>query len=647
MPPKLTYMLPRSLALLSSIQSPRDLRAMTLEELRQVCTEIRSFLVEAVSKTGGHLGSNLGAVEITVAAHRVFDSPRDPIIFDTGHQSYVHKILTGRQSEFCRLRQRRGLSGYPSRAESAHDWVSNSHASTSLSYADGIAKAFRQNKSAQTVLVVIGDGALTGGMAWEALNNIGSQGLPIVILVNDNGRSYDPTIGGIANHLADLREPGVARDDGPVDSFRSPDSTNSAHLSRDDGLGCDSGDETSATCDRGNIFTSLKLKYIGPIDGHDLAAVERALRWARACRHPVVVHCVTRKGFGYGPAESDEIDRLHVIEAIDSRAGRSLKQGRSETWTDVFSNELVRLGHDHIRVVAITAAMARATGLLKFAEAYPDRFFDVGIAEQHAVTSAAGMAMAGLHPVIGLYSTFLNRAFDQLLMDVGLHKCGVTFALDRAGVTGPDGASHHGMWDMSLLQLVPGLRLGAPRDATRLRAQLAEALEIDDGPSVIRYPKGPVISDIEPVGQVGGVDVLFQNRTSTVLLVAYGQMVSVGLGAGHLLAMRGIASTVIDPIWALPINRTLIDLAASSQLVVTVEDGGVVGGCGSRLSQELSAAGVATPVFPCGLAQSFLDQGTRAELLSEQGLGPEQIARAVEGRLSSMRWYRGGWRITK
>jgi 1-deoxy-D-xylulose-5-phosphate synthase len=617
-------------ALLRSVSGPQDLRGLGPEQLTELSRQIREFLVTHVSQTGGHLGPNLGVVELTIAMHRVFESPRDPIIFDTGHQSYVHKILTGRQDRFATLRQRHGLSGYPSPDESEHDWVGNSHASTALSYADGLAKALRQQGRPGTVVAFVGDGSLTGGMAWEALNNIAtSDDLPLVIIVNDNGRSYTPTVGGLANHLSALRtnpryeqilevvKRTVSR--APLLGSTAYDIMHGIKIGLKDVLAPQ------------GLFADLGLKYLGPIDGHDIAAVERALHQARQFGGPVLVHCLTRKGNGFKAAEDNEVDRFHTIGKIDAMTGMAIGGVADQTMTDVFSEELLRLGSTDERVVAITAAMLYPTGLHRFAHAFPERCFDVGIAEQHAVTSAAGLAMGGLHPVVAVYATFLNRAFDQLLLDIALHRCGVTFVLDRAGVTGPDGPSHHGMWDMSIAQLVPGLHLAAPRDGTRLRAALARALTIDDAPSLLRFSKDKVPPDVLAVDEIDGMDVLLRTEQPRVLVVAFGPLAVTGVAVGERLADQGIGVTVVDPVWALPVNPTLVRLADEHQLVVTIEDNGVVGGCGARLAQELRLAEVDTPLREFGIPQQFLEHGSRAELLAAIGLNPQEIARyAVE-----------------
>jgi 1-deoxy-D-xylulose-5-phosphate synthase len=619
--------------LLDTIDGPADLRELSDDQLSQLCAEIRTFLIEQVCQTGGHLGPNLGVVELTVALHRVFDSPGDPIIFDTGHQSYVHKILTGRRERFDTLRQRHGIAGYPSRSESEHDWVENSHASTALSYTYGMATAFRRQGKRGTVVAVVGDGALTGGMAWEALNNIAAaDDLPLVVLVNDNGRSYTPTVGGLARHLSGLRTNPRYEQVLELVKRNVTRAPMVGHVAYDILHGIKAGLKDIIAPQ--SMFSDLGLKYLGPVDGHDVAAVEQALRQAAAFGGPVLVHCLTRKGNGFKAAEDHEEDRFHAVGRIDAKTGAAVDR-RAQTWTDVFADELLRLGTRDPRIIAISAAMVYPTGLHRFAQAFPDRVLDVGIAEQHAVTSAAGMAMAGLHPVVAVYSTFLNRAFDQVLMDVALHGCGVTFALDRAGVTGPDGPSHHGMWDMSLAGLVPGLHLAAPRDGTRLREALATAVRVDDAPTVIRYSKEKVRPDISAVTNVNGVDVLMRTEQPRVLVVGYGEMARTAVEVGQRLGDQGIGATVVDPVWALPVNPELLTLAGHHELVVTIEDNGVVGGCGARLTQQMRAADVETPVREFGIAQEFLEHGTRAELLEELGLSPQQIARfAVEALLA-------------
>jgi 1-deoxy-D-xylulose-5-phosphate synthase len=623
------------LGVLEGIQSPRDLRGLSSDELTVLAAEIRDVLVRTTARTSGHLGPNLGAVELSIAIHRVFDSPRDPVIFDTGHQAYVHKLLTGRRAQFETLRQEGGLSGYPSRAESEHDWVENSHASTALSYADGMAKAFAvRGEHDRTVVAFVGDGALTGGMSWEALNNIAAGNRrPVVILVNDNGRSYAPTVGGLANHLAGLRT--NPRYEQALDLVkRSLGHTPLVGEPLYDALhGIKKGLKDILSPQ--GMFEDLGIKYVGPVDGHDREAVEQALHRAKRFRGPVIVHCITQKGFGYDAAVNDKVDHWHQVKAFDPETGAAV--GIAErTWTDVFSDTLVAAGRRRPDVVAITAAMLRPTGLGEFAAAYPDRCFDVGIAEQHAATSAAGMAMAGLHPVVAVYATFLNRAFDQVLMDCSLHRCGVTFVLDRAGVTGDDGASHNGMWDMSILQVIPGLRLAAPRDATRLAELLGEALDVADAPTVVRFPKGPIGADLPAIDRAGGCDVLVRSAERDVLLVAVGAMARAGVEAAERLAAQGVGVTVVDPRWVKPVDGALVTLARDHRLVVTVEDNGRVGGVGSAIAQALRDAGVTTPVRDYGIPQRFLEHAKRPKILSDVGLTGQSLAREIAGIVAAL-----------
>lgn len=616
------------MTLLETIHSPADLRCLAPDQLVVLAREIRGFLVDQVCRTGGHLGPNLGAVELTLALHRVFDSPRDTILWDTGHQTYVHKIVTGRAASFPTLRQAGGISGYPSRAESVHDLVENSHASTALSYADGLAKAYAlRGQTSRAVVAVVGDGALTGGMCWEALNNIAAaKDRPVVIVVNDNERSYAPTIGGLANHLAALR---TAR------GYESFLDWGRRVLGRTPVVGRPLFD-TLHGLKKGlkdiiapqGMFEDLGLKYVGPVDGHDVGAVESALRRARGFGGPVIVHCITRKGLGYPPAEADETDHFHGIGVLDPDTGRPVTAAGT-SWTSVFAEEMVRIGAARPDVVGITAAMPESVGLHRFAHAYPERAFDVGIAEQHAVTSAAGLALGGCHPVVAVYATFLNRAFDQVLMDVALHRLPVTFVLDRAGVTGPDGASHHGMWDLSILQVVPGLRVAAPRDAGQLRSQLQEAVDTADGPTVLRLPKATVGPDIPALDTVGGTDVLARSGDADVLLVCVGVLATTGLQVAERLGRQGIGVTVVDPRWVKPVDPAVGELAARHRLVATVEDGVRVGGVGAAIAQALSDAGVPTPVRTFGLPQRFLPHGSRAEILDQAGLSAQEISRAI------------------
>ncbi len=619
---------------LEAINDPGDLQSLDDAALEQLAAEIREFLVDKVSRTGGHLGPNLGVVELTLALHRVFDSPRDAILWDTGHQAYVHKIVTGRRAGFDTLRQQGGLSGYPSRAESEHDWIENSHASTALAYADGLAKAWeaRGMLSGRHVVAVIGDGALTGGMAWEALNNIAGSDRPMVIVVNDNERSYDPTVGGLANHLATLRTTkGYERflEWGRRVLDRTPVVGRPAFETLH-GLKKGVKDVVAPQ----GMFEDLGLKYLGPVPGHDRVAVEQALRRAKRYPGPVLVHVLTQKGRGYPPAEQDEADRFHGVGVIDPATGRPT--GKAATsWTSVFSEEMCDIAAQRPDVVAITAAMLGPTGLASMKQTYPERVFDVGIAEQHAVTSAVGMAMGGLHPVVAVYATFLNRAFDQVLMDAALHKAGVTIVLDRAGVTGDDGASHNGMWDMSILQVVPGLRLAAPRDGAALRQSLREAVAVGDAPTVVRFPKGALPADIPAVRSVGGVDVLAEHGTSGVLIVAVGSMAGIGVDVAQRLSAQDIGVTVVDPRWVKPVPAEIVALAREHRLVVTIEDNGVVGGVGSAIAGALSAAGCSVPVRSLGIPQRFLDHASRAQTLNEIGLTAQQIGHQVIGWMTA------------
>ncbi|MBK0373744.1 1-deoxy-D-xylulose-5-phosphate synthase [Streptomyces sp. RB110-1] len=622
--------------LLTRIKGPRDLDRLSLGELDRLAEEIRTFLVDAVSKTGGHLGPNLGVVELTIALHRVFESPRDKVLWDTGHQAYVHKLLTGRQ-DFSRLKSKGGLSGYPSRAESDHDVIENSHASGVLGWADGMAKANEVLKKDDHVVAVIGDGALTGGMAWEALNNIAAaKDRPLVIVVNDNERSYAPTIGGLANHLATLRttdgyERFLARgkdllERTPVVGRPLYDTLHGAKKGLKDFIAPQ------------GMFEDLGLKYVGPIDGHDIEALESALQRAKRFGGPVIVHCLTEKGRGYTPALEDEADRFHAVGKIHPDTGLPISTSGLD-WTSVFGEEMVKLGEEREDIVAITAAMLQPVGLGKFEAAFPDRIYDVGIAEQHGAVSAAGLATGGLHPVFAVYATFLNRAFDQVLMDVALHKCGVTFVLDRAGITGTDGASHNGMWDMSILQCVPGLRIAAPRDADQVRAQLREAVAVDDAPTVVRFSKGAVGPAVKAVGRVGGMDVLREPKTDArpdVLLVSVGALAPMCLEIADLLDAQGISSTVVDPRWVKPVDEALAPLAERHRVVVTVEDNSRAGGVGSAVAQALRDAGVDVPLRDFGIPPVFLDHASRGEVMAEIGLTAPDIARQVTGLVAKL-----------
>jgi len=614
--------------LLEDVRGPDDLRDLTTVEMVDLAAQIRCFLVEEVSRTGGHLGPNLGVVDLTLALHHVFRSPADPIVFDTGHQSYVHKLLTGRQ-DFSRLKQQGGLSGYPSRAESVHDVVENSHASTSLSWADGIANAFHlRGEDERTVVAVVGDGALTGGMAWEALNSIASgHDRRLVVVINDNGRSYAPTIGGLARHLATLRTTrGYERvlDWGKA-ALQGAGPPGQLAYQALHGVKKGVKDVVAPQ----PMFEDLGLKYLGPVDGHDIEALEHALRRAKAYGGPVIVHVVTRKGQGYAPAENHEADQFHSVGVIDPQTGRG-RTAKGISWTSVFADEMVAVGRERPDVVAVTAAMLIPVGLHRFAERFPERTFDVGIAEQHAATSAAGMAFGGLHPVVALYATFANRCFDQILLDVALHRAGVTFVLDRAGVTGEDGPSHNGMWDLSLLGLVPDIRIAAPRDAATLREELREAVAVDDGPTVLRYPRGSVPAlDIPAVGRAGGCDVLHRSGEEDVLVIAVGAMAPLALDVANRLAAQGIGVTVVDPRWVVPVDDALVPLAARHRLVVVVEDNGVAGGIGSAVRQRLSEEGVATAVQGFAIPQLFLAHGSRDQILEQVGLTAQKVSRHV------------------
>jgi 1-deoxy-D-xylulose-5-phosphate synthase len=620
---------------LERVTGPQDLKRLTPDEIDELAAEIRGFLVTNVSRTGGHLGPNLGVVELTLALHRVFDSPRDVLIWDTGHQAYVHKLLTGRQ-DFSRLRKLGGISGYPSRRESIHDVVENSHASTSLSYADGIAKAFQVNGESRrrSVVAVIGDGALTGGMAWEALNNIAaSKDRPVIIVINDNERSYAPTIGGMAHHLATLRTTrGYERflEWGRRALGRTPVVGTPLY---DTLHGMKKGLKDIVAPQ--GLFEDLGLKYVGPIDGHDVAALEHALVRARNFGGPVLVHAITHKGLGFAPAENDDADRFHGVGVIDPVTGEPVKSA-VRTWTDVFGDAIVAAGARRPDVVAVTAAMLEPVGLGRFAQRFPDRVYDVGIAEQHAATSAAGMAFAGLHPVVAVYATFLNRAFDQVLMDCALHRAGVTFMLDRAGVTGDDGPSHNGMWDLAVFQAVPGLRIAAPRDATRLVEEFDEALLVGDAPTIVRYPKAPVGDDLPAVERVGGVDVLHRGGEEDVLVVSVGALAPLCLDVAQRLQDQGVGVTVVDPRWVKPIPDALTAMVARHRLVVVVEDGLRVGGVGATLTQHLQGAGLDVPVRSFGIPLAFLEQGSRAEVLAECGLTAQDVSRSVVETVASL-----------
>jgi len=620
--------------LLDSINGPQDLKALTAAQMPLLAKEIREFLIDSVSRTGGHLGPNLGVVELTIALHRVFDSPRDTIVFDTGHQSYVHKLLTGRQDGFATLKKKGGLSGYASRDESAHDVVENSHASTALSWADGIARARRlQGQRYRHTVAVIGDGALTGGMAWEAINNISAdKDLPLVIVVNDNGRSYAPTTGGLADHLATLRMTrGYERflDWGKNTLARTP-IVGPAMYETLHGMKKGLKDIVAPQ----GMFEDLGLKYLGPIDGHDEEALETALRMARAFGGPVLVHVITQKGRGYAPAREDEADQFHAVGVINPETGLPFAEG-GRIWTDEFSDEMCAIGAVRPDVVALTAAMMIPVGLDRFAARFPDRVFDVGIAEQHALTMASGLAFGGLHPVVAVYATFLNRAFDQLLMDAALHKAGVTVVLDRAGVTGTDGPSHNGMWDMTICSVVPGLRLAAPRDGDQVRRQLREAVDVSDGPTVLRFPKGDVADPIARVGRIGSLDVLQETGQGAVdlLIVGVGAMAATSVSVAEKLEAQGLSVRVVDPRWVLPVSPDLVQAAGSAAAVAVIEDNLVSGGIGSSVTLAMRQSGSETPVHCFGIPKEFLAHASRSQVLDEIGLTPDAVATSLASRL--------------
>lgn len=626
------------MSLLASITGPRDLDALSPEELEQLAQEIRDFLVQNVSRTGGHLGPNLGVVELTIALHRVFDSPNDPFVFDTGHQSYVHKLLTGRQ-DFDALRSRGGLAGYPQRSESPHDVVESSHASSSLSWADGISRALtRTGRTDRHVVAVVGDGALTGGMTWEALNNISDDNeRNLVIVVNDNGRSYAPTIGGMARYLNRVRttEGYESLRRGSDSFFRRLGPAGRAVYR---GVRGGTHGFLSRFTNNEALYSNLDIKYLGPIDGHDLRALDETLRLAKAYGAPVIVHVITEKGRGYEPARNDEADQFHAVGKIDPATGEPLGSSDTVGWTDVFAEALVDAGERREDIIAITAAMLRPTGLQPFAQRFPDRVYDVGIAEQHAVASAAGLAFGGLHPVVAIYATFMNRAFDQVMMDVALHRAGVTFVLDRSGVTGPDGPSHHGVWDLAMLQLVPGIRIAAPRDERRLREEFDEAIAVADAPTVVRFPKGAVSPELPAIERLAdGTDVLWQHGEQDVLLVGIGPMAQLAMDVAERLRAQGIGATVIDPRWVVPVQPSVVELAASHRLVITIEDGIRVGGIGTRVRQVLREAGVDTAVDELGLPDAFIDHATREQILDDAGLTAAKIAQDVVAQVLGTR----------
>jgi 1-deoxy-D-xylulose-5-phosphate synthase len=661
--------------ILQSIETPADIKELSHEQLLTVAEEIRSFIIDSVTSTGGHLGSNLGAVELTLAVHRVFDSPRDVILWDTGHQAYVHKLLTGRRFGFKSLKQAGGMSGYPNRAESEHDWIENSHASTALSYAHGIAKAFalRGEGADRRVIAVVGDGALTGGMAYEALNNLGHAGCPVVVVLNDNGRSYAPTVSQLSQSLTSLR--------------LNPTYTHTRERLRNRLRGLPAfgplavtGVHSVASALREMVaphtfFEALGVRYAGPIDGHDIDVMEQAFAHAAEWDGPIVVHVLTQKGRGYGPAEQDDVQRLHDVKAtkagtlenaIGSSAGVAVGGSggtdvggvaspgsapdpephrsplRTTTYTDAFTRALLAAAEDDPRVVALTAAMPGPTGLLPFQARFPARFFDVGIAEQHEVTSAAGMAMAGLRPVVAVYSTFFSRAFDQANLDVGLHGSPVVFVLDRAGITGDDGPSHHGILDMALALSIPGMAVFAPSAAEEIGPMLRTALELP-GPSTIRFPKtAPRHIDESEVGEGLSARQL-RAGDGSVCLLGVGKLVESCLLAADELAAEGIAATVWDVRVVSPPDPDMLADAAQHSVVVTAEDGVRHGGAGAfivdamQASTESLALGQRGPVTrTLGVPREFIAQGKADDILHSLGLNGTGIAESVRGALRSV-----------
>lgn len=606
---------------------------MSPAELDQLAGDIRQFLIEKVSQTGGHLGPNLGVVELSIAVHRVFQSPRDVVLFDTGHQSYVHKILTGRADQFDLLRQRNGISGYPNRRESDHDVIENSHASTALSWADGVSRGFSlTGQSDRHVVAVVGDGALTGGMSWEALNNLSPESdRNLVIVVNDNERSYSPTIGGLATYLTNLRgtkeyERILGRGkrvlhNTPVVGKHIYGALHGIKKGVKDMLAPQ------------GMFEDLGFKYLGPINGHDITAMERTLLIAKGYGSPVIVHVITEKGRGYTPALEDLAEKFHAVGIVDPVTGKPLKAS-APSWTNIFSEEITQIGRENSKIVAITAAMLGPTGLDKFAQSFPERTIDVGIAEQHAATSAAGLAYAGMHPVIAIYSTFLNRAFDQLLLDVALHNAGVTFVLDRAGITGDDGPSHHGIWDLALTGIVPSMHVGAPRDGARLKEILRQCVAITNAPSMLRFPKGAVPADIPAIERIDGVDILHRGEGKKVLLISVGSMAGMALEVAQLAHQKSIEITVVDPMWVKPISPVVIAMCADYSTVVVMEDGIKHAGIASTISETLRETGSNCSLHSIGIPLEFIEHSKRNEILDDLEITPAAIVQQIAGWVS-------------
>jgi 1-deoxy-D-xylulose-5-phosphate synthase len=645
---------------LADIRQPSDLRNLNIAQLQELAGEIREFIVDAVSETGGHLGSNLGAVELTLALHRVFDSPRDAILWDTGHQSYVHKIVTGRRGGFSKLRAANGLSGYPSREESIHDFIENSHASTVLSYAYGLAVARDTGATPDRrhIVAVIGDGSMTGGMAYEALNNLGHSNKRVIIVLNDNGRSYAPTISNLTQ--ADLLESEIdaipkkkKRKNSRITQTLSNKLTdirlNPVYVRRQRklerflrglplvGTQAERGLEAFKAGVREFLqppafFEALGVRYIGPIDGHDIEALEYAFAAAqqRVEEGPIVIHVITQKGRGYSPAEDDDEKHLHDAPIFDLIKGppKSIPTG----YTQAFSDTVLKLGEQDQRVVAITAAMPGPTGLIQFQERFPDRFFDVGIAEQHAVTAAAGMAMGGLRPIVALYSTFLNRAWDQVVFDVALHRLPVIFCLDRAGITGDDGPSHHGIYDMALLSKVPGMRVLAPSSVQELQQMMSDALQLaDSGPVAIRYPKGRAreVGEHE-VGSGLAARQLLTDNTNNLCILAVGKLVGAAAEAAAILTATGINITLWDVRSCAPLDPEMIADAATHNIVITAEDGIRDGGIGMTIADAIySSPNTKAAVHVLGVPMKFIPQAKPDAILAKLGLDARGIVNQV------------------
>ncbi len=609
--------------ILEQISCPADLRDLDQSQLDKLCGEIREFIVDKVSnsKSGGHLGSNLGIVELTVALHRVLDSPKDVLLFDTGHQAYVHKMLTGRQSGFDSLREADGMSGYPSQEESPHDWIENSHASTVLGYAHGLATAFEtQNHpgGSRRIVAVLGDGSLTGGMAYEGLNNLGHSGADVTVILNDNGRSYAPTISHLTDSLVKIRS-------NPVYMKRQRRLEGFAAKLPIVGKLSQTGIRASKAAIREAFepqafFEMLGVRYMGPFDGHDIGEIETALENSGQFTGPVVLHVQTQKGRGYPPAENDPIKHMHDIGAV-----------KPESYTAAFAESLIKLGEEHDDLIAITAAMPDSTGLLPFRERFPDRVLDVGIAEQHAVTAAAGMAMGGMRPVVALYSTFMTRAIDQANLDVGLHRQPVIFCLDRAGITGDDGPSHHGILDMVLLSKIPGMTILCPSSYQELQQMLSDAYDITSGPVCIRWPKTPppIVSD-DLVGR--GLEARLDREGSDVCIIGIGKMFAAAQEAADLLAADGISATVWDPRVAKPLNQDMLQQAAGHRLVVTIEDGLAEGGIGANIAAELSGRGPQVTVL--GVPTDYLPHGKADAILESLGLDAAGVAETIRKQLA-------------